>query len=147
MKLEDEIKQQKFSNEHHKLIVNLLFTNNWMIIIQTKHFKKFNITPQQYNILRILRGQHPNVATVMLLQERMIDRMSNASRLVEKLRRKGLVDRIINLEDRRRVDVSITKEGLNLLKKIDAEDLESQFKALSDQEAKELNYLLDKFRS
>lgn len=147
MKLEEEIKQAKFKNEYHKLLVNIIFTGNWINIRSTKFLRKYKLTPQQFNLLRILRGQHPNAATVHLLQDRMLDRMSNASRLVEKLRIKGLVDRITNCEDRRRVDVTITDKGLNLLKEIDQTDFDGNFPSISVEEALVLNNLLDKLRN
>ena len=88
MKLESEIMQKKFQSEYHKAIVNIVYTYNWMIEKQTKLLKHFDVSLQQYNILRILRGQHPNPATVKLIKERMLDKMSDVSRLVEKLRRR-----------------------------------------------------------
>ena len=82
MRLEDEIKQKEFKNEYAKSLVNLIYTFNW-VDAQTRDFlKKFSITPQQFNILRILRGQQPNPATINLLKERMLDKMCDASRMV-----------------------------------------------------------------
>jgi DNA-binding MarR family transcriptional regulator len=148
MKLEDEIKQSKFRNEYHKLAVNLIYSYSWFVNLQSEHFAKYNITPNQFNILRILRGQHPKPATVNLLRERMLDKMCDASRLVERLRVKKLINRELSADDRRRVDVIITEEGLNLLSEIDKEQeiQDSIFRSLSDGEAKKLNYLLDKMR-
>ncbi|MDQ7816562.1 MAG: MarR family transcriptional regulator [Melioribacteraceae bacterium] len=148
MKLEDEIKQKKFKNEFHKLAVNLIFTHGWLLDHQAKFFKKFGITGAQYNILRILRGQHPNPASINLLKERMLDKMSDASRLVERLKQKGLVEREVCTEDRRRVEVVINDKGLNLLKEMDKiEDrFEQIFKGVGSGEAKSLNDLLDRLR-
>ena len=148
MKLEDEIKQKKFKNEFHKLAVNLIFTHGWLLDHQAKFFKKFGITGAQYNILRILRGQHPNPASINLLKERMLDKMSDASRLVERLKQKGLVEREVCTEDRRRVEVVINDKGLNLLKEMDKiEDrFEQIFKGIGNSEAKSLNDLLDRLR-
>ncbi|PKL82655.1 MAG: MarR family transcriptional regulator [Ignavibacteriae bacterium HGW-Ignavibacteriae-3] len=148
MRLEDEIKQLKFRNEYHKLAVNILYTNSWLLKNQTKLFFKYNITWNQYNILRILRGQYPLPATINLLKERMLDKMSDASRLVERLRVKGLVIRDISSEDRRRVDVIISEKGLKLLSEMDKlnEKFDSLFEKLSSPEAKKLNELLDKMR-
>ncbi|MBX3006461.1 MAG: MarR family transcriptional regulator [Melioribacteraceae bacterium] len=148
MKLEDEIQQKKFRNEYHKLAVNIIFTHGWLIEYQNSLLKKYKVTGAQYNILRILRGQHPNPASVNLLKERMLDKMSDASRLVDRLISKGLVDRKICMEDRRRVEVKITPEGLSLLKKIDEhnEEFDNNLVKLSEQETKTLNDLLDKLR-
>jgi DNA-binding MarR family transcriptional regulator len=149
MDLEKEIKQNKsFSSEYEKLTVNIMFTNSWLNTKQIKIFKPYGISPQQYNILRILRGQLPNPASVSLLQERMIDKMSNASRLVDKLKLKKLVERKECKADRRQVDIIITEKGLDLLKTIskDIESVENTFKTISLAEAKELNRILDKLR-
>lgn len=148
MKLEEEIKQKNFRNEFHKLAVNIIYTYGWLFNKHEGIFKSHGITSAQFNILRILRGQHPNPATINLLKERMLDKMSDASRLVERLLQKGLVDRKICPEDRRRVEVVITDKGLNLLKEIDSRDEETDktFKKLSTDEAKVLNDLLDKMR-
>lgn len=148
MKLEDEIKQSKFRNEFHKLAVNILYTHGWLNSRQSKLFHEYDITSQQYNILRILRGQYPNPATVALLRERMLDKMSDTSRLVERLKDKGLIARKICDEDRRRVDVIITNKGLSLLDKMDevVGEFEKVFANLTKSEAKTLNSLLDKMR-
>jgi len=148
MKLEEEIKQSRFRNEYHKLAVNVLYTYGWLSNIQSKLFSKYHITINQYNILRILRGQYPNPATVNLLKERMLDKMSDASRLVERLRVKGLVKRDLSSDDRRRVDVIITDKGLKLLLEMDKlnEKHDSIFKNLSLSESKKVNELLDKLR-
>lgn len=149
MKLEEEINQQVFQNEFQKAQINVLVTSAWISQTTAKALKDFNISWQQFNILRILRGRHPEPATVKLLAERMIDKMSNASRLVEKLKLKGLVDRRACLEDRRRVDIIITEKGLDLVNvastKIDQQgrDLEGK---LSKEEAILLSNLLDKMR-
>ena len=148
MKLEQEIKQPKFRNEYHKLAVNVLYTNGWLVNLYSNLFSKHDITSNQYNILRILRGQYPNPTTVNLLKERMLDKMSDASRLVERLRTKGFVKRDLCSKDRRCVDVIITDKGLYLLKEIDKlnDKHDSFLKNLSESEAKKLNNLLDKLR-
>jgi DNA-binding MarR family transcriptional regulator len=149
MKIEAEIHQVKFRNEFHKLAVNIIFTHGWLMDKQAEVFEKFDITGSQFNILRILRGQHPHPATVNLLKERMIDKMSDASRLVERLRLKGLLEREPSKEDRRRVDVSITEKGLNLLAEMDKfnEHFDSIYRNISAEEAQQLNNILDKIRS
>jgi len=148
MKLEDEIKQNSFRNEYHKLAVNLIFTNSWLMSKIYELLDEYDLTPQQFNLLRILRGQYPKPASITLLKERLLDKMSDASRLVERLLAKGLVERKICPEDRRKVDVVITKKGLKLLEKIDKTDneMDNYLKNLSEVEAKKLNELLDKLR-
>jgi len=148
MRIEEEISQEKFRNKHHKSAINIIFTFNWLHQKNMKLLKPFGLTIQQFNILRILRGQYPNPATIKLLKERMMDKMSDASRLVEKLRKKGLVERNVCSKDRRNVDVLITKEGLALLKKIDAKEKEFDkiLSNLTSDEMDQLNYLLDKMR-
>lgn len=148
MRLEDEIKQKKFKSEHHKLVLNLIYTGNWIQIDSLRFFKKYGLSSQQYNILRILRGQHPNPVNLGLIQERMLDKNSNASRLVDKLKLKKLVERKESKVDRRQIDLTITEKGLELLKEIDPEvdKLESSYGKLTDEEAKLLNDLLDKLR-
>lgn len=148
MELEKEIKQKKFQNEYHKAAVNIFYTYSWLNGKNAKYFKNFGISPQQFNILRILRGQHPNPATVNLLMERMLDKMSNASRLVDKLKEKGLVERRTCKDDRRACDVLITAGGLELLNEIDKNfgTLHDDLKTITREEAKNLNRILDKLR-
>ncbi|PKL84795.1 MAG: MarR family transcriptional regulator [Ignavibacteriae bacterium HGW-Ignavibacteriae-1] len=149
MKLEDEIKQNKFKSEHHKMVLNIIYTAHWVELQNTRMLKPLGISPQQYNILRILRGQHPNPASITLLQDRMMDKMSNASRLVEKLRIKGLIERIQCEEDRRQCDVFISKMGLEVLKQLDEvfDNQNESLKVLTHEEAKIVNELLDKLRN
>ncbi len=149
MRLEDEIVQKSFKDEFHKLAINLQFTAAYYRNEFRGRLKPYGISPEQFNILRILRGQHPGPASAKLVAERMIDRSSNVSRLVEKLRVKGLVSRTACDEDRRAVDLEITAEGLDVLAQID-EDIETEHISLADTltgaEAKELNGLLNKVR-
>ena len=148
MKLEDEIKQSKFKSEQRKALLNVIYTASWINSIHVRILKKHSISPQQFNLLRILRGQHPKPATVNLLIERMLDKMSNASRLVDKLVAKKLVERTQCENDRRAVDVLITKKGLSLLSVLDKEEkyLKEAYSGLSESEAKVLNRILDKMR-
>ena len=148
MKIEDEIKQSAFKSEYHKAYINLLYTSNWLEQEQSNIFKPFGITLPQYNVLRILRGQHPKPATVSLLIERMLDKTSNASRIVDKLEVKGLVTRKQCPNDRRTVDVLITDKGLALLKEMDEIDGGSKngIRNLTEEETTVLNRLLDKIR-
>ncbi|MFZ6011789.1 MAG: MarR family winged helix-turn-helix transcriptional regulator [Bacteroidota bacterium] len=148
MLLEEEIKQVKFASEFEKAAVNILFTGSWLYNTNAARLKKFGITPEQFNVLRILRGHHPETMMLGDITCRMIDKSSNATRLVEKLRQKGLLKREICADNRRQVDVSITDKGLILLKKIDAESDEwlKKLKNMTKTEAQELNRILDKLR-
>jgi DNA-binding MarR family transcriptional regulator len=148
MKLEEEIKQSKFKSEYQKLSINIIYTANWLSHSQYTHCKKHDITSEQFNILRILRGQYAKPVTINLLIERMLNKMSNASRLVEKLKTKGMVERKTNKADRRACDVLITKKGLSLLLELDEAEKEwnKMISHISINEAKKMNLLLDKLR-
>ena len=147
MELEKEI-QTKFENDYHKVVVNTIYTYGWMTDLLKQRLGKYQITTQQFNILRILRGQYPGPATINLLKERMLDKMSDASRIVERLVQKGLVTRCINQKDRRAVDIVINEKGLELLKKLDPiiTPIDILKSNLTEAEAKQLNFLLDKLR-
>lgn len=149
MRIEEEIKQKKFRSVHHKAHINVLFTASWLSQHSARLLKPYKISWQQFNILRILRGMYPEPATVKLLTERMIDKMSNASRLVEKLKLKGYVERTVCPSDRRRVDIRITEQGLKALENISRvmeDGLHRQMDNLSEEDAEQLNGLLDKLR-
>jgi DNA-binding MarR family transcriptional regulator len=148
MEISKEIKQTKFKNEYQKMLINILFTSGWLSSKHTCNLKPYGISTQQFNILRILRGQHPKPATVNLLIDRMLDKNSNASRLVEKLRIKKLVERAVCPEDRRAVNVIITQKGLDLLEELDKKDgsIFKELKNVSEKEAATINALLDKLR-
>ena len=148
MELEKEIASNKFESNHHKTVVNVLYTYGWLTNLLRKRFDKYQITMQQFNVLRILRGQYPKPATINLLKDRMLDKMSDASRIVERLVQKQLVSRCTNEKDRRSVDIKINDKGLELLKTLDQElNMEEILKNhLTDEEAQELNHLLDKMR-
>ena len=149
MKIKDAIKQNKdFKDNCHEAMVNLHFTSGWLTQMNSKIVEPHNLSMQQYNVLRILRGQHPKSVTVKFIIERMLDKSSNASRLVDKLLAKGLVERTQSPEDRRRVDIMISKKGLELLKKL-AVDFDNVNKSLNltEKEARSLSDLLDKMRA
>ena len=148
MEIEKEIVQVKFKSPLQKGIVNIIFTSNWIHSRQAKVLKPFGLTIQQYNILRILRGQLPNPASITLLTERMLDKMSNASRLVEKLLAKGYVERTVCPSDRRQVNVLITEAGIALLAQMEQalDRLENAPHNLSDSELEMLSNLLDRLR-
>lgn len=150
MRIEEEIKQaRKFGNQYEKLVVNVMFTNSWLVDEQTKIFKPYGLTNPQYNVLRILRGQYPKVCTVNMIIDRMIDRMSNASRIVDRLELKNFVERKVCETDRRAKDVLITEKGLALLEEVDLA-LENWLKSLqhiSEEEVDEMNICLDRMRT
>jgi len=148
MSIEQDIKQEKFNNEYDKVAVNILFTSSWLYNINATRLKEQGITPEQFNVLRILRGSHPKKMMLADITSRMIDKSSNCTRLVEKLRQKGFVKREICEGNRRQVDISITEKGLTILKKIDQDEnaLLSHLKNVTKYEAQELNRLLDKLR-
>ncbi|RVT96439.1 MarR family transcriptional regulator [Mucilaginibacter limnophilus] len=148
MRIEDEIQSTNFEDNYHKAVINISYTYGWINNFLRCHFEKNNLTSQQFNILRILRGQHPKPATINLLKERMIDKMSDASRIVDRLVQKGLVTRCTNSRDRRAVDIVISDEGLKILSKMDEEFKTKEFlrEHLTEQEAGQLSDLLDKLR-
>jgi DNA-binding MarR family transcriptional regulator len=148
MKIEEEIKQPKFRNAHHKVAVNILYTAGWLEAHNKAFFKKFGITNQQFNILRILRGQHPNKISGAEIKDRMLDKNSDVSRLLDRLIGKKLIIKNQCPNDKRAVDVIITDEGLELLKQIDAEmdDTDLSILNLTKTEAVQLSDLLDKCR-
>ena len=148
MEIGKEIKQEKFRNEHHKMLVNIIFTSSWLSSKHACRLKPYGISLQQYNILRILRGQHPKPVTINVLIDRMLDKNSNASRLVEKLRLKKLVERAVSVDDRRAVNVIITQKGLALLTELDKleEVFLKELKCITAKEAELMSSLLDKLR-
>ena len=144
--IEQLIKQDKFRDEKHKALISIVYTANALYTFHEKYFSEYNLTSQQYNALRILRGQHPKPVTVNLIRERMMDKMSDASRIVERLRKAGFAERVVNKKDRRAVDVLITQKGLDVLAEIDKheEKTDKPTKLLTQEEAKELSRLLGK---
>lgn len=148
MRLEDEIQQKEFKDDYNKAIVNILFTQSYIVTKQNNLFKPYGLSPEQYNVLRILRGQNGNPITVSSIQDRMLNKMSNASRLVEKLKQKELVLREECPADRRQVDIMITEKGLQLLNQLQEEILNqnNNLIQLNQQEVSQLNFLLDKLR-
>jgi DNA-binding MarR family transcriptional regulator len=148
LKLEDEIQQKTFKSPHQKLAINLIYTVHWLDAHYSAFFKNKDITQQQYNVLRILRGQHPNYCNLKLIKERMLDRMSDASRIIDKLLAKGYVERKSCPNDRRQVHIIITEKGLELLKSLDFidENMKDVFGALPVKDVEKLNDLLDQLR-
>jgi len=148
MGLEKDIKQQQFTSENQKLIINLVFTNNWLTEKIRDFLSTADITLQQFNILRILRGSHPQPLSTLTIRERMLDKMSDTSRIVDRLVLKGLVDKKTCPSDKRLVDISITEEGKKVLATIDQKEKEMMavITNLNQGEMKMLNGLLDKMR-
>jgi DNA-binding MarR family transcriptional regulator len=148
MGLEKDIKQQHFTSENQKLIINLVFTNNWLTEKIRDFLSTEDITLQQFNILRILRGSHPRPLSTLTIRERMLDKMSDTSRIVDRLVLKGLVDKKTCPSDKRLVDISITEEGKKVLATIDQKEKEMMavITTLNQGEMKMLNGLLDKMR-
>lgn len=148
MQLEKEIQQKSFKTPYQKLAVNLLYTTNWLSHHYDAFFKGKDLTTQQFNVLRILRGQYPSPCTLKLVKERMLDRMSDASRIIDKLVAKGLVIRNQCPGDRRSVNLLISDKGLALLKELDFIDDATKeiFKHLPRPKIEQLNELLDALR-
>lgn len=148
MSIEKDINQQKFRNEHEKGLVNLIFTYNWAIEKLKSFFEKGGLTMQQFNILRILRGSDRPLSTLEI-RERMLDKMSDTSRMVDRLLLKGLVKKTVCKADKRLVDVVITDKGKKVLEKLDMhqQELDQLFGNITEAEAKTLNKLLDKIRN
>jgi DNA-binding MarR family transcriptional regulator len=149
MGLEEDIKQQKgFASEQQKAIVNILYTHGWLIAKMKESLKEYDLTPQQFNVLRILRGTFPDPLSTLNIRNRMLDRMSDVSRIVDRLCKKSLLKSSKCSFDKRKVDVSISESGLALLAKIDKEkgDFKTVFDGISDAEAKQLNEVLDRLR-
>ncbi len=148
MKIEDEIKS-KFRSEGHKLLVNLYLTSTRLSEAFHRECQKYDITSTQFNVLRILRGQGNKAVNISLIKERMIDRNSDMSRIIERLKKKGLIACTSNQMDRRKKSVRISKEGLKLLNNMDKLEFHYQelFEHLTEAERIQLNLLLDKTRS
>lgn len=149
MGISEDIKQKEFQSEYHKAFINLIYTHNYVINEMNIYFKSLDITRQQYNVLRILRGQYPTPCTINLIKERMLDKMSDASRIVQRLVTKELVDRENSDKDRRSVEVRISEKGLELLSNTDerVQGFTHLLGNLDQHEVEQLNTLLDKIRT
>jgi DNA-binding MarR family transcriptional regulator len=147
MKIEEEIKQLKFKSTHQKAIINLLFTASWIQTQQQQFFKSYGITNQQFNILRILKGQYPQAISATEIKSRMLDKNSDVSRLLDRLASKKLILKQTCPKDKRAADVSITQAGLDILAELDKKQKQiDTVLSLSEKEAEELSNLLDKGR-
>ncbi len=146
--LEEEIKQKRsFKNVHEKSLVNLLYTHNWVMEQMRQFFGRYGLTLKQYNILRILRGAKGPLSTSQI-RDRMLDKMSDTTRLIDRMVKKGWVEKNVCAHDRRLVDIVITDDGLSLLDLIQdmGQQSEDIFKNLDISEVEQLSYLLDKMR-
>lgn len=149
MRIEDAIKQKNFENEFLKLNINLLFTSSWLHNHLKQFLDPYKISWQQFNILRILKGSRPDPLSLKVISDRMIDKTSNTSRLIDKLLTKGMVERITCPEDRRKVDIHLTDNGLETVvaaSKIVEHGMMNLYTNISDEEAQVMNALLDKLR-
>ncbi len=148
MKLKEEINQKHFSSHGEECLVNLVFTYNWFKGVMKDYLKPYGLTMQQYNVMRILNGAYPKPITTSVIRKRMLDKMSDASRIVERLHNKQLVERSTCKEDKRLVDVVITEAGRKLVKQV-LREYDSLLKIasnLTEDEARTLSQLLDKLR-
>jgi len=147
MGIEKDIQQTNFRNEFQKMSINIIYTANWLNEKMGQILSTEDITQQQYNILRILRGSECPLSTLKI-RERMLDKMSDTSRIVDRLIVKGLVEKTACIKDKRLVDITVTKKGLQLLEKLDAlnEQIDSILKGVSEKEAHTMNQILDKLR-
>jgi len=147
MGIEKDIQQTNFRNEFQKMSINIIYTANWLNEKMGQILATEDITQQQYNILRILRGSDAPLSTLKI-RERMLDKMSDTSRIVDRLIVKGLVEKTACLKDKRLVDITISKKGLQLLEKLDSlnEHIDSILKGVTEKEAQAMNQILDKLR-
>lgn len=148
MGIQEEIKQSEFRNSYQKLAINIIYTHHWLVQHSLDFLKGEKLTRQQYNVLRILRGSHPEPLSTHEIRERMLDKNSDSSRIVDRLVKKGLVKKKPSSSDRRLVENAITPEGLKKLANIDAKEkeMDAALSGLSEDEADQLNDLLDKLR-
>jgi DNA-binding MarR family transcriptional regulator len=149
MRLEEEIQQFKFRNQRQKVMINLFYTYNVLSSRVQEFLKSEQLTMQQFNILRILRGQHPNPITNTMVKERMLDKNSDVTRIIDRLIRDGLVSRVNCEADRRRVDITITQKGLDILSRLDlkSDEMDRIGSGLNEEESTIMNDMLDKLRS
>lgn len=149
MKIEEAIKQEHFSHNHQKALVNLIYTANWLRDEQTKLLRKSDILPQHYNVLRIIKGRYPEPVSPGEIKEVMLEKANDLTRLLDKLEKKGWVKRVICPVNRRKMDITLTAKGVKMLQQISA-DMEAFIAAiktrLPDKNAATLSQLLDKLR-
>ncbi len=148
MKLEDEIKQGKFNSPQQKVLVNIIFTANWVNARLSDIIKSHQITLQQYNVLRILRGKYPKSANPGEIKAVMLDKNPDLTRLCDRMCTQGLISRSIDEVNRRKMNICITDKGLKVLEQIDPEiqKIENSMVHLQASESGQLSDLLDKMR-
>lgn len=147
--IKDAIQQKKFRNVNHQTQVNIIYTSNWLQSQIAKIFKRYGLSSQQYNVLRILNGSYPKSLNLSQIKSRMLDKMSDTSRVVERLRLSGYLTRAISKEDRRESIITISKKGLKLVEEMKAEEtsMDQISNGLTATESAQLCKLLDKFRT
>jgi DNA-binding MarR family transcriptional regulator len=147
--LEQAIQQKKFKDAWQKAAINIIYTGSWLKGRTTDFLKPYGLTAQQFNVLRILRGQYPNGITTMEIRKRLLDKMSDTSRMVDRLERDGWVEKKKDELDKRLVSVSISERGLQALSQIDQQEREmhAHLYGLTEEEAVQLSALLDKVRA
>ncbi len=149
MGIEQDISQNKFKSQKQKAMINLLYTYGWTIEQIKNILRPEDLTHQQYNILRILRGSAPHPLSTLQIRERMLDKMSDTSRIVDRLIIKGFVKKCTCPNDKRLVDVTITDKGEKLLVMLEAQSyrMDNIMSSLTEREAEQLSNLLDKLRT
>jgi len=147
-KIEELVRVKQFASPWHRVTINVIYTNNWLNVMLEKRAGAKQITLQQFNVLRVLRGQFPNPVTNNLLKERLLTKTPDISRLVDRIVSKGLVSRTKNSGDKRAVDLLITEKGMQLLQEIEQDMMLDDVLSenLSKEECMQLSELLDKFR-
>ncbi|MCX6212527.1 MAG: MarR family transcriptional regulator [Bacteroidetes bacterium] len=148
MGIEKDIQQAAFRNEFQKMGINLIYTANWLNEKIGQILSAEKITQQQYNILRILRGCECPLSTLKI-RERMLDKMSDTSRIVDRLIAKELVEKTACIKDKRLVDITLSKKGIQLVEKLDQfnDQIDGILKGINEKEAASLNQILDKLRA
>lgn len=149
MGIEELIKQHKFTDQVERAMINLLYTSNWMRDQQMEFFKNYNILPQHYNALRIIKGKHPNPVSPSEIKEVLLDKSTDTTRLIDKLVRIGVVNRELCASNRRKMDITLSKKGLIFLDEINKHVFAFQDQLrekLSQEEAAQLSLLLDKLK-
>ena len=149
MTINEAVKQANFQNEQQRMLINVLYTNNWLINKIKKTLKPHNITHHQYNVLRILQGKHPAACSAGNIKQVMLDKTPDVTRLIDRLLQKGYVSRCVCSNNRRQIDICITEKGILLLQDIEPKmrKMMSFTQHISEQEAMQVNFILDKFRN
>ena len=149
MSIEGDIKSTVKLQEKEKTVINLLYTYNWLKERSITFYKQHDLSSEQYNVLRILRGQHPNPSSISNIRSRMVEKMADVSRMIERMKTKELIKKDKMDGDKRNASISITSKGLDLLKNLDPifSTMIAELNDLTNEESEQLNLLLDKFRT